>query len=131
MERVEVVKGPWSSLYGSGAMGGVINLRKSNAADLVRRTGKEKGVELALDGASNSGEFSQRVTAFGKTPVVEPLVSFRNSDANDLKFGDGRTLSYSAYRTRDYYSSLAFPSERTKFELKLNRFERKARAFES
>lgn len=128
MERVEVVKGPWSSLYGSGAMGGVVNLRKSNASDLARRTGKDKGVELALDGASNSGEFSQRVTAFAKAKDVEPLISFRNSNANDLKFGDGRTLPYSAYRTRDFYASYAFPiSEKTNIELKINRFERKAR----
>ncbi len=39
VERIEIVRGPMASLYGSGAVGGVINL--------ITRQGHEQGVHLA------------------------------------------------------------------------------------
>ena len=107
-ENIEIVKGPWSSLYGSGAMGGVINFRRSTAADLIRRTQKEQGVELALDGASGSSAFGQRVTAFAHTDYVEPLISYHRLKSEDIRLGNGDLLPYSAGETQDYYSSLGF-----------------------
>ena len=128
LERVEVVKGPWSSLYGSGAMGGVINIRRSNAGDLAARSGKDKGVELALDGGSNASEFGQRLTAFSKGRVFQPLFSYHHSHSNNVKFGDGRKLTYSGNESQDFYSSLGFALSESQFlELKLNQFRRLAR----
>ncbi len=59
IERIEVVRGPMSSLYGSDALGGVVNI-------ITRKVGKEWGGSLSLDttiqehrdrGDTNSGQF--------------------------------------------------------------------------
>ncbi len=124
MESVELVKGPWSSLYGSGAMGGAISFRRSTAADFIRRTGKAQGLEAALDSDSATDGFGQRLTGFSKAGGFEPLLSFRQSNSHDVRLGDGRHLDYSSSQTYDYYSSLGFRvSEKQNFTLKLNRFE--------
>ncbi len=115
LESVEVVKGPWSSLYGSGAMGGAISFRRSTASDLARRAGKDNGVQLALDTASANSGFGQRITGFAKSGAFEPLLSVRQSDANDIRLGDGSALSYSSSQTFDVYSALTYrPSEAQK-----------------
>ncbi|HMN68893.1 MAG TPA: TonB-dependent receptor [Bdellovibrionales bacterium] len=128
IENVEVVKGPWSALYGSGAMGGVIAFRRSTADDLVRRFDRELGVQAAIDGASAGAGFGQRLTGFGQFGKFSPLVSYRQSRAHDLRLGDGSRLAYSDANTKDYYSSLGFrPNDKQQITLKLNRFEDEAR----
>ncbi|MGZ3713392.1 MAG: TonB-dependent receptor plug domain-containing protein, partial [Bdellovibrionota bacterium] len=106
MERIEVVKGPWSSLYGSGAMGGVISLRRSTAEDMARKYGKDNGAELALDGGSNASAFGQRATAFGKAGSVTPLLSYHHLKSGNIKLGDGSTLPFSRLETDDVYASV-------------------------
>ncbi len=108
MENVEVVKGPWSSLYGSGAMGGVISFRRSTAADYVRRSGKRLGVEIGAEAATAADEYGGRLTAFAKTGLFEPLVSVRSAGASDIRLGGGDTLEYSASRDKDVYGSFGF-----------------------
>lgn len=126
MERIEIVKGPWSSLYGSGAMGGVISLRRSTAEDLARKYGKDNGAELALEGGSNAKAFGQRATAFGKAGSVTPLLSYHHLKSGNIKLGDGTFLPYSGLKTDDIYGSIgARLSERQRLLLKLNRFESK------
>lgn len=121
MEDVEVIKGPWSSLYGSGAMGGVIRLSKSTAADMISRRGRTKGAELAFDGSSAGSGFGQRATAFGRTGFFEPLISYRNYQNQDLRLGNGEKLEYSAAESNDFYSSLGFNiGDGHQLDLKIN-----------
>jgi len=55
-DRVEVVRGPASVLYGSDALGGVVNaLPRSVFAETSERTGKHFGTEIY--GSSNNTEF--------------------------------------------------------------------------
>ena len=126
MERVEIVKGPWSALYGSGAMGGVISLRRSTAEDFIRRTGKDKGGEAAIELGSNSNEFGQRITGFAKAGKVTPLLSYHHSKYRDARVGHGQELPFSALESNDIYSSTGFDlGERHQAGLKLNHFESK------
>lgn len=127
-ESVEVVKGPWSSLYGSGAMGGVMSFRRSTAADFARRYEMDQGVQLALDTSTANSGFGQRVTAFKKTSFFEPLISYHHSDSSDTRLGDGLKLENSSAESEDLYSSLGFnlgKSQRLTF--KLNRYQDKSR----
>lgn len=126
MERIEIVKGPWSSLYGSGALGGVINLRRSTAEDFIRRTGRDQGGELALDFATNAREFGQRATAYGKSGAITPLLSYRHTDSKDIRAGGGVKLPYSAEESQDLYSSTGFDlGHGQNFTLKLNHHQTK------
>lgn len=67
VERIEVVKGPMSSLYGSDAMGGVINIitRPSRG-----EWGGSVGVNAAIQDSSKSGNISQQTFYFAG-PLLE------------------------------------------------------------
>lgn len=128
MENFEVVKGPWSSLYGSGAMGGVVSFRRSRASDLIRRYKVNRGVQLALDATSASESFGQRATAFTKSGMFEPLVSFRHNQAGDIRKGDGEHIKYSKHESRDFYGSLGVDLGQTHaLNLTVNRFVDRSR----
>src|SRR5690606_5177528 len=47
IERIEVIRGPMSSLYGSDAMGGVINI-------ITRKVAKEWGGSIRVEGTKQS-----------------------------------------------------------------------------
>lgn len=120
-EDIEVVKGPWSSLYGSGAMGGVISFRRSTAADYIRKSGKQQGLELGLDGGTAASEVGGRLTAFSKQGFFEPLVSVRTSSSDHVRLGGGDKLEYSASRDQDIYGSFGFSiGENHRLTVKVN-----------
>ncbi len=125
MENVEVVKGPWSALYGSGAIGGVISYTKATAADYIQRSGKSTGAEIAINQFGESNELGLRVTGFTQIGQWQPLVSYRSSQSADLKLSNGETLDYSAAHEKDAYISLGYQySKDHKFVIKWNeRFE--------
>ena len=128
MEDVEVIKGPWSSLYGSGAMGGVIRLSKSTAADLVSRRGKTFGGEFALDSSSAGVGFGQRITGFAKKGLFEPLLSYRHYQNSDLRLGTNEALQYSGTEANDLYASLGFDfGTGHHLDVKLNEHEEKGK----
>lgn len=83
VERIEILKGPSSSLYGSEAMAGVINIitksgQQGTQLGLSTRYGTHHALDLTLDG---------NVT-WGKTNVYAALNRFSN---NGYGYGDGTT----------------------------------------
>lgn len=108
LESVEIVKGPWSSLYGSGALGGVISLQRPTAQSYIRRTGRERGFELTGDTQSANNGAGMRATGFAKAGFFEPLVSVRTDKGGDIRLGGGEKLPYSAMDSLDLYSALGF-----------------------
>lgn len=95
IERIEVIRGPMSTLYGSDAMGGVINI-------ITKKVAKEWGgsvtAEHTLQEDSDYGDAS-KVSLFANGPLVDGLLglavrgSFYNREASDLEFNDGSTVS--------------------------------------
>lgn len=73
IERIEVVRGPMSSLYGSDAMGGVINI-------ITRKAQKEWNVSLRADSTlterQNSGNTEQG-SFYAAGPLVDNLLSLK------------------------------------------------------
>lgn len=95
IERIEVIRGPMSTLYGSDAMGGVINI-------ITRKVSREWSGSLGLD------HTFQENTDFGATsnaniyasgPLIDDLLglqvrgSFFNREASDLTYGNGVEVS--------------------------------------
>lgn len=88
IERIEVIRGPMSTLYGSDAMGGVINI-------ITRKVAQEWGGEVTLEGTihedSDYGN-SQAVSLFTSGPLVQDKLGvqlrgrFFNRDASHLQF---------------------------------------------
>ncbi len=70
IERIEVVRGPMSSLYGSDAIGGVINI-------ITRKTGTKWNGSLSYDyslrGSDNQGD-AQNAQAFIGGPLIPGLI---------------------------------------------------------
>lgn len=71
IERIEVIRGPMSTLYGSDAMGGVINI-------ITKKVSDEWTGSLTLNGTllPNSSEFGNQYSAevFASGPVVKDLI---------------------------------------------------------
>lgn len=90
---VEVLRGPASSLYGSGALGGVLSFRTLSADDMLRQG--EKSVARAKFGYQDvNREFTETLTLATRTEGGIGLVASgikRNSD--DIDLSDGTRLT--------------------------------------
>ena len=88
IERIEVVRGPVSTLYGSDAMGGVVNI-------ITRKVGERWGGSVTVDGTlQTDDEFGNLYggNLYASGPIVPGLLgltlrgSFTNREASELTF---------------------------------------------
>lgn len=93
IERVEVLRGPASILYGSNAMGGVVNLVTRKSAQDGTHTNAHIGagsfgtVETSLDNTTRSGKFSSTVAgSYSRTDGHRDNMNFEQY-AGFAKFG--------------------------------------------
>ncbi|MBI6548199.1 ligand-gated channel protein [Xenorhabdus lircayensis] len=120
IERVEVVRGPMSSLYGSDAMGGVINI-------ITRKVQKEWHVSLRADTTlnerKNSGN-SYQTSAYAAGPLIDGLLGLKVnglfSHRNEDKFLGG-------FRKQEMRNGAATfsltPNEQNSFDFEVGRYE--------
>ncbi|WP_224249622.1 TonB-dependent receptor plug domain-containing protein [Hyalangium gracile] len=74
LKQVEVIRGPGSSLYGSNAFSGVINLIERDPSDLMKE-GRDVGADArVLAGQDNT--YRVQATAAGRAGPVEALASY-------------------------------------------------------
>ncbi|GLU40712.1 TonB-dependent receptor [Pseudomonas sp. NBRC 100443] len=95
IERIEVIRGPMSTLYGSDAMGGMVNI-------ITRKVAREWGASLSLDHTVQEhrdyGD-SSGTSLYASGPLVADRLglnlrgSFFDRSASDLSFDDGATVS--------------------------------------
>jgi iron complex outermembrane receptor protein len=79
VERIEVVKGPGSTLWGSDAALGVINI-------ITKKGGDVSGIKISLDGSTNDNRTIANVLAGDKMDNGDYLVSLTLTDSKG--FGD-------------------------------------------
>jgi hemoglobin/transferrin/lactoferrin receptor protein len=93
LKTVEVIKGPMSALYGSGALGGVIALTTVDAADFLD-PGETAGLRVKAGYQSVNEEFVITSTGFARSydGKIDVVASFTYRESGDIKLGNGTTL---------------------------------------
>lgn len=97
IQEIEVIKGPSSSLWGSGALGGVVAMRTPNALDLLKNNDKF-GVKIR-QGYQTANNLSERdVSVFAANDKFDILISGFYNNADNLRTGKGNKLNNTAYK---------------------------------
>jgi len=98
LNRVEVVRGPASSLYGSDALGGVVGYRTLNPGDLLTTDGKDYAVRLrgAYFGASDT--YSGSVIGAWRSEMFDALIGYAQSYGHETD-NKGDNNSFGPYRS--------------------------------
>ncbi|MBY9067211.1 TonB-dependent hemoglobin/transferrin/lactoferrin family receptor [Hyphomonas sp. WL0036] len=91
LRAAEVVRGPASALYGSGAVGGVLAFETASAADLLRE-GETFGARLRAGYQSANEEWLGSATVFGTAGNLDALASFGLRQSGDIALGSGVDL---------------------------------------
>jgi len=95
IERIEVIRGPMSTLYGSDAMGGVINI-------ITRKVAKEWTGSLTQDYTyQEDRDFgdTRNTSIYASGPLVDGLLGLQlrgslfDREASDLSYGNGVEVS--------------------------------------
>ena len=95
LSSVEAVRGPVSSLWGSGALGGVVAQRTINADDLLAEDDQLGGfVKTGFN--SNNDQSTTTAALLGRTDRGDWLLSGYYRDSDDIELGNGETLEGSA-----------------------------------
>ncbi|MFT6906414.1 MAG: hemoglobin/transferrin/lactoferrin receptor protein [Oleiphilaceae bacterium] len=95
LKSVEVIKGPASTLWGSGALGGVVSQNTVDSADLLKANQNIGG--FIKTGFNDNNDQVSYVTALaGRTDAVDWLLSAYFRDGNDPDQGNGKHLENSA-----------------------------------
>ncbi|MGB1558388.1 MAG: TonB-dependent receptor domain-containing protein, partial [Oceanococcaceae bacterium] len=106
LKSVEVLKGPASMLYGSGAIAGVVSLTTKDASDLLNEGSGDKNWGLRLRGGYHSADEGWEAggSAFTALGALDLLADVQWRQSEDFRQGGGSTMPYSG---RDSHSNLA------------------------
>ena len=86
VERIEVVRGPQSTLYGSDALGGVINIVTRKGNELLK-DGKSFGGSATLEGGTHDA-FRQAIDLWGGSKRVFGSLSFSHDSTKNAYEND-------------------------------------------
>lgn len=98
LQRVEVLRGPASTLFGSGAIGGVVDFRTLDPEQLLAADARFGGRAM-LGYQSNADEGVGALTLAGRAGDVGVLGSIARSQADDFEDGGGKVEPFSASDT--------------------------------
>lgn len=119
-DQIEVLKGPATLLYGSGAIGGVVNVRDGRVPDRPVQ-GMEGRVELRADSVNDGRSGVVRVDAGNGALAVHADWSRRTGDPYDAP--DGGTIENTQTETTSRAVGFAFTGERGHAGLALSYYD--------
>jgi len=106
LDRVEINYGPSSTMYGSDALGGVVNLFTKNPTLNTSTAWKTSG-NAVLRYANGQNENRQHVEINIANNKFAYLTSFTNSSFGDLRQGNNRLAAYPDFGKRLFYVTRA------------------------
>lgn len=124
IKRIEVIRGSASSLYGSGAIGGVLSLESKGAKDLLR-DGQDIGARAALGYQTNGEEILASGGVFGQTGKIDMLANmvYRNVGEN-FTDGSGNPIVDSQDEVLNGHTKIGIePTEFQRFEINADFYE--------
>ena len=116
VERIEVVKGPHSVLYGARAIGGVVNFITRKGGDRPIQGDLNIGYDSSAKGNHQSGSL------YGSAGNFDYRLSASRYDYGDRKTPDG-TLKDTDFGSTSYSSWLGYTLAAHKFGVSLERYE--------
>lgn len=124
VQTVEVVRGPSSALYGSGALGGVIATRTVSARDLLDE-GERFAIRLNSGYQSVNDEFRAGVTGAGQSSdgVWDVLGHYTYRDAGSIELGNDTLLPSDDEINSSLFKLTLRPSDSLEFYASYARFE--------
>ncbi len=121
VERVEILKGPISSLYGSGSTGGVVNVITKNGR-FSEHEYTSGGINLMYN--ENSSGFNTYAYTSYNSEKYYIFVSGSYRDHDSYEDGNGNEMINSGFSDRQAVINAGFkPDLRNRFELKTQYYE--------
>ena len=91
VKSIEVVKGASSSIYGGGALGGVIAFETKRASDFLKK-GQDIGFFTSLFYGSASSNLAFDFANYGQSGNFDWVFNFSYNSSKDIKQGDSQEL---------------------------------------
>lgn len=88
VKKVEVVKGPSSASYGTGAIGGVIAFETKDAKDFAH-DGQTSGGQISLGGQTANQEYAEILTGYKLGNNYDAVASIVRRDSGDIQQNNG------------------------------------------
>lgn len=99
VDRIELLRGPASALYGSDAIAGVVAITTLDPSDLLDDR-HDRALRTRVGYASDDHSFFAGFTGAVRTGPFESLLAYARRDGNELEHADGSPPS----NPRDYHS---------------------------
>lgn len=120
IERIEVVRGPMSSLYGSDAMGGVINIITRKTSTTKDWVGSLQG-DATIQEDRDSGDIYQ-TNAYASGPLIDGLLGLRVNGLFSHRGEDHFTNGFNEQRVRSGTAVFSLtPDEKNDFDFEIGR----------
>ena len=88
LKRVEIIKGPASSLYGSDALGGLVAYTTKDPSDYLKQEGNDTAGSIKIYANDLDDNFTQTLTLANRTGRLESLLTYTNRDAKEAEAHD-------------------------------------------